>query len=179
VLHCPLTGCTGTPEKLFEFMFVRQAVGVYVTGGNLYYAAWPYLGTCPTDDCASGPTNFTSIPALGVAANATNLFVTRNGGLTGCSADGCTDRKDLAQSVAPFGVAIDEKHVYFSTFDYMGLDPNGKSSIMRCPLEGCGTDDPDVVKSGDFSVFNLAVNDTRIFFTNINKGSVVSLAKPR
>lgn len=179
VLYCPRAGCTGAPSKLFEFNVGNRAVGVHVADGSLYYAAWPLLGSCPTDDCEEGPTNFSSTPALGVAANEDRLFVARFGGLFSCSLDGCDDRTELAARASPLGVAIDAKHVYFTSYDYFMLDDTIEPSVLRCPLAGCGTDDPEVVKSGDMSPFNLAVNDTRIFFTNVAKGSVVSLAKPR
>lgn len=79
----------------------------------------------------------------------------------------------------PLGVAVDATHVYFNSFDYFTSELGKLPSIERCPLDGCGSDEPEVVKSGSFSPFNMAVNDARLFYTNVNEGTVVSLAKPK
>jgi hypothetical protein len=177
VLKCPLAGCTGVPEKLFEFQVENRLADVHVRGGKLYYAAWPQLGSCPTSGCAvDGPTAFTRMPALGVDSNSDSLFVARNNGLLRCTLDGCLDPIVLS-NIASLGLAIDATHAYFTTFDYFKMSGLIKPGVFRCPLEGCG-DAAEPLASGDISPFAVAVNASRLFYTNVVQGTVVSLAKP-
>jgi hypothetical protein len=179
VLKCPLTGCSAAPVKVFDFTLENRAVDVHVKDQILYYAAWPAFGSCPIDGC-SAPTEFQRMPALAIDSNDQLLFVARNKGLISCSLDGCKNEKTLAMNVSPLGVAVDSTHVYFTAYDYFGLDATIAPGIARCPLAGCGSDAPEAVKAGDdISPAALAVNAKRIFFTNAEQGTVVSIAKPQ
>jgi len=183
VQKCPITGCTGAPEKLFTFGKVHPAFGVHVTGNTLYYASWPHLGICPTSGClTTGPTDFANIPALAVGSNADSLFVAKSQeGVVRCPLTGCAGQINpviAAGSVTSF--AIDATHVYFAEYDYLGAGNPAilKQAVSRCPLAGCGTDDPEVVASGEISPYAIAVNATRVFYTNVAHGTIVSIAKP-
>jgi hypothetical protein len=181
VLQCPLGGCTGVPEKLFEFMVGNRAAGVHFSEGIVYYAAWPQLGSCAAAGCDGMPTAFTPMPAQGVESNADSLFVARNnGGVISCSLDGCTDPKNLTSTdVSSLSLAIDATHVYFTTYDFLKTDSMIKPGLFRCPLAGCDADPPEALKKGDVAPFDVAVNDTRVFYTDTEAGTVVSLVKPQ
>jgi len=177
VLKCPLSGCTGVPERLFQFTVENRAVGVKVKGDLLYYASWPQLGSCALSGCNDTPTAFTRMPALGVDANDELLFVARSASLISCSLDGCKDPQTLAMGQF-LSLAIDATHAYVTAYDYAGLDSGVKPGIFRCPLAGCGSDAPEVIKDAKIAPFGVAVNETRIFYTDTVAGTVVSLAKP-
>lgn len=179
VLKCPLSGCTGVPEKLFQFTVENRAVGVHVSGDTVYYAAWPQLGSCAAAGCDDKPTAFTRMPALGVDRNADSLFVARNTGIISCSLDGCKDEKALTTDVNSLSLALDATHVYFTSYDYLNVDSTIVPGILRCPLAGCGADKPETIKGGDIAPFDVAVNDTRLFYTDTDAGTVVSMAKPQ
>jgi hypothetical protein len=179
VHKCPLTGCTGVPDKVFQFTVENHAVDVHVAGDTVYYAAWPLIGTCAVGGCDDKPTNFGRMPALGVDSNAELLFVARFNGLFSCSLDGCKDEKALAMDVSALGIAIDATHVYFTTYDYFGMKPEIVPGVWRCPLAGCGTDAPESLKDGDIAPFGIAVNDTRVFYADTEAGTVISLKKPK
>ncbi len=178
VLHCPLSGCTGVPEKVVEFTVERAAVGVHVVDGTLYYAAWPQLATCPISGCEEA-TELQRMPALALDSNDTSLFVGRVVGLLSCTLDTCTDPVNLAQGVMTLGVAVDATHVYFTTHDYFKNDSTIVPALARCPLAGCGDDGPEQLKTGDIAPFEVAVNEKRVFYTDVEAGTVFSLEKTK
>jgi hypothetical protein len=177
---CPLSGCTGIPEQVFQLAFVNRAVDVHVVAGQVYFAAWPNLGFCAATGCSEdGPTLFARTPAISVDANADRLFVAVNGGVLSCSLDACLDRASITPQVGAMGISVDATHVYVAASNYLGLTgPAIVPTIARCPLVGCGDDAPEVVASGEISPFAIVVTGDRIFYTNYAHGTVVSAPKP-
>jgi hypothetical protein len=177
---CPLSGCTGVPEQVLQLAGVNRAIDVHVVAADLYFAAWPFLGSCSTGGCIDeGPTLFERIPAISLDSNADTLFVAKNTGVISCTLAGCLEPVTLAAAARAVGLSIDTSHVYFAESDYLELggDPI-VPAISRCPLSGCDDDAPEVVVSGDISPFGVVVNDSRIFYTNFSHGTVVSTPKP-
>jgi hypothetical protein len=179
VLHCPLSGCTGVPEKLLELSGAVAAVGVHVVDGTLYYAAWPHLGSCPTSGCMEGPTELPHMPALALDSAQSTLFVGRSNGVISCTLPMCADSVNLIKGVQALGIAVDSSHVYFATHDYFVNDATIVPAIERCPLAGCGDNPPEMVKTGGIVPFELALTADRLFYTDVAAGTVVSLAKPK
>jgi hypothetical protein len=176
---CPLSGCTGVPQQVFELAGANRAVDVHVAAGNLYFAAWPLLGFCPASGCGEdAPTLFGRTPAISLDSNADTLFVAKNTGVISCSLDGCLEPVTLAADAHATGLAIDETHVYLAESNYLMLSGiTVTPGISRCPLAGCGDEPPDVLVSGDVSPFAIAVSASRIFYTNYAHGTVVSAPK--
>lgn len=175
---CPLSGCTGVPTQVLQLTGANKAIDVHVVGDDLYFAAWPFLGLCPKSGCVEeGPTLFERAPAVSIDSNADRLFVAKSSGIISCSLAGCLEPVTLAVAY-PLGLSIDESHVYFGESNYLMLSGvTVTPAISRCPLAGCGDEPPEVVVSGDVSPFGLAVNATRIFYTNYDHGTVVSAPK--
>jgi hypothetical protein len=179
IFKCPLSGCAPTPIQLTEFQVNNRTNGLHVAGDTLYYAAWPQLGTCPIGGCAA-PTSIGGGPFLSVVTDAAFLYAGEYGvgylvrcPLTGCNSGSVT----LATQVHALAVAVDATDVYFANHDYFTMPAATTHDIEKCPLAGCGATAPKIVQAGDISPYGLAVNATRLYFTNVAQGTVVSVPK--
>jgi hypothetical protein len=185
VYECPIAGCDGPPTLLVDWVVGNKTNDVHVASSTLYIAAWPMLGTCSSDGC-DAPTSIAGGPFVSVDTDAQFLYGARYGGshvvrcpLAGCKNDG-TDTVTLVVGVSPLAVAIDETYLYFADHDYFsGVAPT-RHQISRCPLAGCTEQlPPEVVRAGDdVSPYGLTSSATRLYFTNIAQGTVVSMPKP-
>ncbi len=180
VRKCPLSGCNGEPEVLLEQPVQNQNVNdVHVDGNLFYYAAWPQYGTCPIDGCLdSGLVDWGAAPAVSVDTDSQYLYVGRFGfqDIQRCTLPDCTDIAVLASDVLPLSVAVDETTLYFAAYDAFDFALTDPHEILKCPLEGCGADEPELVKA-DVSPYAIALTDTRLFYTDVAAGTVVSLLK--
>jgi hypothetical protein len=185
VFKCPISGCVDPPTLLVDWAVGNRTNGLHVMDGTLYIAAWPMLGTCAIAGC-DAPTELARGPFVSVDTNAQYLYGARYGGgsvvrcpILGCLSDG-TDTVTLTAGVSPLAVAVDESHLYFVDHDYFSGATATKHQISRCPLAGCSEELPaELVQSGDdVSPYDLALSTTRLYFTNVAQGSVVSIPKP-
>jgi hypothetical protein len=181
VFKCPLTGCVDKPTLLTTWQIQNKTNDVHVAGATLYIAAWPMLFTCSIDGCDM-PTSISGGPFVSVDTDADYLYTGRYGfpDLLRCPLTGCDINHPplvLASNVWALAVAVDATDVYFANHDYFSASPPTKHEIAKCPLAGCGQEVPTVVQSGDISPYGLAVNATRLYFTNVVQGSVVSVPK--
>ncbi len=182
VRKCPLSGCVGEPEVLAEMVYGNAHDNdVHVDGDLLYYAAWPSFGTCPIDGClASDLVDWGAAPAVSIDTDADYIYVAKYGfgEIHRCSKPDCTDNVVLVTETVPFSVAVDETSLYFAAYDAFDFtaaaDPH---EIYRCPLAGCDIADAELIQGGDISPYAIAVNDTRLFYTDVVSGDVVSVMK--
>jgi hypothetical protein len=177
---CPIDGCTGDPEVLLE-LSANRANDVHVDGDRFYYGAWPQFGWCPTDGCGEdGRVDFGGYPVVSIDTDADHLYSARYGlgAIHRCDLPDCTSDTLLVSGVVPLSVAVDDAFLYFASYDTFEFFPSADpAEILKCPLDGCGEDDPEVVVSEDVSPFAIAVNESRLFFTNVEHGTVVSIPK--
>jgi hypothetical protein len=184
VLKCPINGCTAEPTLLLEITGTNQPVDVHVTADTFYYAAWPELGSCDIDGCAPNvPTVLGQDPFVSVDSRAEFLYTSRYGrqDVVRCPLSGCAAGTTLlAQGLFAMSVAVDATTVYIAEHDYFEFgspDAGGARRIVKCPLIGCGSNEPTVVASDEISPFAVAVDAERIYFTNVEHGTVVSVPK--
>ena len=176
---CPLSGCTGVPRAVMTLTEVGRPLDIHVVGSTLYLAGWPNFGTCPTSGCGKEWTSIERMPAIALGSQGDKLFVASRTSVFSCTLGGCGERASLAVREV-VGLAVDATHVYFGESDYLGLSAADPivPAVSRCPITGCGEEAPELIADGEVSPFGVAVNDTRVFFTNYLQGSVVSIAKP-
>ncbi len=176
---CPLGGCTGEPEVLVELSSSYYGA-VHVVGDVFFYGAAPNFGSCPTDGClVSGqvPLPYAS-PVTSMDSTPQYLYTAKYGWgevhrceLPDCSLD---NNVILVTDAQPLSVAVDETWLYFALYDFGTTDLH---QISRCPLDGCDIADAELVQGGDISPYAIALSDTRLFFTNFEQGTVISIAK--
>jgi hypothetical protein len=77
------------------------------------------------------------------------------------------------------GVAVDDGFIY-ATDNADGVNSGCESEprVVRCPRSDCDADSLSVIASGEVSPYGIALYDTRLYFTNVAHGTVVSLRKP-
>ena len=180
VFKCPKQGCNGAdPTLLLEIPIQNQAHDVVVRAGLLYYAAWPWFGSCPTSGCLqSGRIDFGGRPAVSVATDSTFLYVSEFGQsqISRCALPDCTNGVVLATGLGVLGLAVDSSHIYFAVND--SYEPTTDNAyIGRCALAGCGSDLPEMIVAEDVSPYAIAADDARIYYTNFVHGTVVSRPK--
>ncbi|HVJ22244.1 MAG TPA: hypothetical protein VM686_42855, partial [Polyangiaceae bacterium] len=146
-----------------------------------YFGAWPSYGTCPTDGCLdSGPTHFSAAPAVSVDTDSQYIYVAKHGWgeIHRCELPDCADDTDdiLVTDTIPLSVAVDETTLYFAAYDLFEINSAPPPGIFKCPLDGCGTDEPEIVREA-LSPYAIAVNERRLFYTDVEQGTVTSLAK--
>jgi hypothetical protein len=93
-----------------------------------------------------------------------------------CDFPDCDNQVTMASGTGPLSVAVDESSLYFAQNEFNGW-VGAVPAISRCPLAGCGTDPPTAVQSGDISPYAIALDDERLYYTNVDHGTVVSVPK--
>lgn len=182
VVSCPKSGCTGSPTLIVE-RSVFYANDVHIDGDTLYYTAWPEVGTCPKTGCpANTPTFITSgAGPMSVEVAGTLIYLSRFGSsrVESCTLPACNSPTTLVSGVRATGIAIDGTSLFATDYDAIGFGPDAGAErrIVKCPIAGCGTNAPVVVESGDISPYAIAVDAERLFHTNFEQGTVVSLPK--
>jgi hypothetical protein len=172
IFKCPLSGCPdGGPKLVTEWVSGNQTNGLHVAGDQLYIAAWPLLGTCAIGGCEM-PTSIGGGPFVSVATNGQYVFAGAIGWseLLRCPIAGCSNVTPLkvATKVGALGITLDQSSVYFCN----------RVDIEKCPLDGCGEAAPEVVvPGGGISPYGLTSSSTRLYFTNIDQGTVTSVPK--
>jgi hypothetical protein len=182
VYKCAISGCAGAaPTLVTQWQVGNRTNDLHVADGQLYIAAWPMLGTCSIAGCAM-PTNIGGGPYVGVDTNSDSIYAGRYGSqqIVRCPLGGCDPMMPppvIAKSVWPLALSVDESYVYFANHDYFN-GGTASHEIARCPLDGCGDDAPEVVVPGDgISPYGLTASSTRLYFTNVVEGSVMSVPK--
>lgn len=180
VLSCPISGCADEPVVLLDLVGTNVANDVHVAGDTFYYGAWPLFGSCPTSGCS--PENqlaFSGAPVVSIDTDQQFLYSARYGWgeIRRCNLPDCSDEVVLASDTVPLSVAVDDTHVYFANYDYFEFFDSDEREILRCPLSGCGDQMPEVVQSGDISPYAIEVDAERLYYTNVEQGTVVSLPK--
>jgi hypothetical protein len=175
VYKCPLSGCQGAPTLVTDWQVGNggnKLLDVQVVGSTLYIAAWPMLGTCSIEGC-DAPTTIAGGPYVAVETDAQYFYGSCFGWsqLVRCPLGGCgegnADQLKLATASAR-ALTVDASNVYLASAD----------QIAKCPLAGCGEAEPEVVTKDDgISPFGLTSNATRLYFTNVDHGTVVSIPK--
>ncbi len=181
VRKCPLAGCTGEPELLVELNSGFPGT-VHVVGDVFYYSAAPNFGSCPTAGClVSGQVPFYASPVTSMDSTSQYLYTAKYGwgeihrcDLPDCSID---SNVILLTGAKVLSVAIDENWFYFARYDVLNANNPEPHQISRCPLDGCDIADAELVQDGDISPYAIALSDTRLFFTNFEQGTVISIAK--
>jgi hypothetical protein len=180
IRKCPLAGCDGEPEVLAEFPYENPNDNdVHVDGDLFYYSAWPDFGTCPLSGCDSDQVSWAPAPAVSIDTDSQYMYVAKYGfrQIHRCDLPDCTNNVILVSETVPLSVAVDETTLYFAAFDvFASFGPADVHAILKCPIDGCGTDEPEVVRD-DISPYAVAVNEERLFFTDVEQGTVTSLAK--
>lgn len=196
VMKCDSEPCgTGQPFGLSlpsGPTFTNQ-IGLATDSQRIYASLNASLVSCPLSGCGDAGTsaNLSGQPPLplplplpmGIAADATRLFVTRRGpgaavqgAVSSCSSPTCTNGTILVPTTPfPFAVAEDSTDVYWSEYDF----PNGsgEAAIRTCPLAGCDVTTARVVASGAIGPFALALDDTNVYYTDYLNGRVVAVPK--
>jgi hypothetical protein len=140
------------------------------------------LAICSINGCAT-PASIAPGPYVSVDTDAQYLYAGRYGAsmlvrcpLAGCNADNSA-AVTMATSVFALAVAVDASTIYFANQDYFsGVAPT-KHEIDKCPLAGCGNDAPETVLAGNISPYGLVLSATRLYFTNVTQGTVMSIPK--
>jgi hypothetical protein len=184
VFRCALADCS--PDGIEEFdsgPYVAQSVSVI--GDLVYIAAWPSLGACSKDGCtANGATMLGGGPFVSVDADDMWMFAAKYGhsAVERCPLTGCVNGPAFIGDVQPMSVVIDDSNVYVADYDFYSWrpDPGGgirQPRIVSCPLDGCPESGPTEVESGDITPYALAERGDRLYFTNLEQGTVVSIRK--
>lgn len=175
VYKCPLSGCSAEPTLVTDWVAGNGSntlLDVHAVGETLYIAAWPMLGTCPSAGCDT-PTSIAGGPYVAVDTDGTYFYGSCLGWnqvvrcpLAGCG-EGNADQLKVA-SIAGRALTVDSSATYFS---------NG-GQIVKCPLAGCGEEAPEVVvpDAGNL-VDGLTSHAARLYFTNAEQGTVLSVPK--
>jgi hypothetical protein len=178
---CPLSGCVAEPELLMQVNIGNQTKDLQVDGSLFYYAAWPLLGSCDLDGClGNGPTAFAGGPYVGVDADETHLYLARYGWseIGRCEKNDCDGTQELlASGLQPLAVAVDAGELYVVDYDYLAEGAAAEATILRCPADDCSADTLAEVASGDISPYAIALSPERLFYTNIEHGTVISEAR--
>jgi hypothetical protein len=134
MLRCPLSGCNGTPQSLWQGApnsTQAGTVGIAVDATNVYWTnAQPFnygsVMQCAKEACASTLVvlaNARTEPR-GIAVDGTNVYWTEAAGLQRCAIGGCGGMPTTLTPSAGPALALDATHVYFT-------DPGSKSTDGR------------------------------------------------
>jgi hypothetical protein len=168
VLTCPEAGCNGAATVLASGQAIPQDLAVDAT--NVY---WVNLGPPVADGDLMVP------------------YYT-NGQIMKCALGGCNNNPTVLAAVSPAwlgAIALDATSVYWTSATSTSTPPTSPNGqIMRCSNSG-GGGTPTVVASTDTIPSNgiggggtqpspgIAVDDTRIYWTDKAAGQIFALAK--
>jgi hypothetical protein len=62
-------------------------------------------------------------------------------------------------------------------WDFFNRESAPPPKIVRCLVTGCGSSAPELVRDGNISPYALAVDEDRVYYTNVDHGTVVSIPK--
>jgi hypothetical protein len=179
IRKCPLTGCVNQPVTLGDVSSMRPN-DVHVVGTVLYYTAWPDFGACTTTACATGDrTTLGATPVVSVDSFENFLYYSRYGNqiISRCERPACLGSVvDLVTGHHATSVAVDPTTLYFAESDFFGIYVAAAPGIFKCPIAGCGNDDPEPVVPG-VAAFAIALSATRLYYTDVESGIVASVPK--
>jgi hypothetical protein len=183
VFRCDLSACEDTIEPLDSGPY--QPYGIAVIGDRVYLAAWPSLASCPKDGCSTGATvTLGSGPFVSLDVDDSWLYTAKFGQsqVERCPLTGCANGPPLFGNVMAMSVVVDAERAYVADYDFFRWQPQPgggirQPKILSCPIDGCAAPGPVEVETGEISPYALAEHGDRLYFTNIEHGSVVSVRK--
>jgi hypothetical protein len=177
VSSCPIDDCSDASIESFDTAEANPW-GIRVTDDAVYLAAWPTVLLCPKTGCFDqGEVVGTgSVVALDVDDQAIYLSYAGWREVGRCPIAGCESTGTFLTGIQPLGIAVDETHVYVADNDYFDIGGGAPSRIVRCELAGCD-DDPEVFASDVMGVFGVAVQGDRLYYSDLDAGTVVSFEK--
>jgi hypothetical protein len=178
VSTCPLDDCNDGTIEQFD-TGTANAWGIRVTDDAVYLAAWPTVLRCPKTGCfdEGEAVGTGSVVALDVDDDSLYLSYAGWRQVGRCPVTGCEDTGTFLTEIQPFGIAVDESHVYLADYDYFELAGGAPSRLVRCGIEGCD-DAPEVVASDVMGPFGVAVSGDRLYYSDLEAGTVTSIEKP-
>ncbi len=181
VFHCPIANCTPATTAEFD-RGDNQPYGIRVVSGTVYLAGWPKMATCPTSGCTNATTDIGLGPSLDINFDADSYYDALYGWsqLQRCTRPDCSDAVAWIDDVYPTAVAVDDTTVYTTDYDYTGQAnmPGRAPRILACPRTGCDTTTMTVIAEGDVSPYGLAQYGDRLYYTNLEQGTVIRIPKP-
>lgn len=162
-----------------EGLFVRSGIAYWsgYQAQNVYDAR--VFSIAPGAMLAQHDVSALGSYAQSVAADADHVYFTTNqagspgGAVARIPLAGGGPEKLADATYRPFGLAIDDTHLYFADVDYTS-SPSG--SIRRVPKSGGAV---ETLVTGAFGGYALAVDDTNVYFTDYEPscGAVRSVPK--
>ncbi len=181
VFHCPIDNCTAATTVEFD-RGDNQPYGIRVVDGTVYLAGWPKMATCPTSGCTNATTDIGMGPSLDINLDTDSYYDALYGWgqLQRCTRPDCSDAVVWIDGIYPTAVAVNDNTVYATDYDYSGRAnmPARAPRILACPRTGCDASTMTVVAEGDVSPYGLAQYGDRLYYTNLQQGTVISIPKP-
>jgi hypothetical protein len=179
VFRCPLDDCDSDAITEFE-RGTANPYGLALSPDTVYLASWPQLLACPRTGCAGDETSLLTAPAVDSVVAGSTLYTAflGFGEVSSCELAGCDTLTTVVDDIWPRGVAVDDTAIYAT--DNAALFSSaleGEPRVVRCPLSGCDADTLTVLADGDVSPYGIAEYDTRVYFTNVDHGTVLSIRK--
>ena len=182
IFRCALPDCATDIQPFDRGTY--QPYEIAVTADKVFLSAWPTLGSCAKTGCTGTSATIASGPYVSVDADAATLYR--------CQVRIEASRElpapwVLSRKVDPRCDRSDERgnrrsqslHRRFRFLPFSRSGCRRTPRILRCPLAGCTAAAlPEVVESGDITPYALAEHGDRLYFTNVQQGTVISRRKP-
>jgi hypothetical protein len=176
VRRCAKTGCGNNPTVLASN--ANGLWGIAVDDTVLYWAVvhdsdGGSVMRCATSSCSPVVLSAGNTPqAVALNGAVVAWAETWAGNIVVADKLNYANRTIVATGQDAFGMTIDETSAYWSSPESAGFTPN---TIKMAPLDGGSS---TVIADSQNGPRNVAVDQTSVYWTNYNSGTVMKVAKP-
>jgi hypothetical protein len=168
VWKCAVTGCNNTPTQLARFG-VPTPIGVASDGTSVYFTALSEVMQCAIGGCQNAPTvlatNLNTASAIAIYGGDIYFTDEGTGDVMSCPSSGCGGAPTMlvTGSAAGRSVAVDANYVYWGNAQGVAAVPTGGGPVIQLDSSGWSS---------------IAIDDSCVYFTNYDTGTVSVVAKP-